>query len=77
MRAKDLIPNFELLGLRTRENAGASRMKPPSGGGGVMIHFCQVAPTTRSLMLPPPPPPAQREYIQRFKPKRVDSLLLS
>ena len=37
VRAKDLILTLPLLGLRTRENASASRLKAPSGGGGGVI----------------------------------------
>ena len=34
VRVKDVIPTLPLLGLRTRESAGSSRLKAPSGVGG-------------------------------------------
>ena len=57
MRAKDLIPTLPLLGLRTREGAGSSRLKAQSGG---VKYPVQVAPTTGSLILGFPPDPRWR-----------------
>ena len=53
VREKDLIPTLPLLGLRTRGNAGASRLKvkAPGGGGG---GSGQVVPTTGYLIVVPP-----------------------
>ena len=42
---KGLDPNFSIIGLRTRESTGASRLKAPSGE---VKKSGQVAPTTRS-----------------------------
>ena len=53
VRAKDLIPTLPLLGLWTRESAGASRLKAPSGG---VKYPGQVAPTTGPFILVPPDP---------------------
>ena len=47
VREKYVIPTLPLLGLRTRESAGASRLKAPSGG---VKYPGQVAPTTESLL---------------------------
>ena len=51
--AKDLIPTWPLLGLRTQESAGASHMKAPSGG---VKYPGQMVPTTGSLILVHPDP---------------------
>ena len=50
---KGLDPNLPLLGLRTRESAGTSNLKAPSGG---VKYPGQVEPTTRYLILSPPIP---------------------
>ena len=53
VQAKDLMPALPLLGLRTRECAGAARLKARSGG---VKYPGQVAPTTGPLILVPPRP---------------------
>ena len=54
VRAKDMIPNFAIIGnCGLGESAGASRLKAPIVGGGVK-NPGQVAHTTRSLILVPP-----------------------
>ena len=69
--AKDLIPILPLLGLRTRESAGASRLKAPSGG---VKYPGLVAPTTGSLILVPPR--HKEEAFKVFEYKLVERILL-
>ena len=55
-----LIPTLPLLGVRTRESAGASHLKAPSGK---VKHPGQVAPTSACLILVPPRPKEEVERI--------------
>ena len=71
VRAKDLIPTLPLFGLRTRESAGASRLKAHSG---CVKYPGQVAPKTGSLILVPPR--HKEEVFKVVEPKLVESILL-
>ena len=63
------------LGLRTQNNAGASRMRVPSGGGGGGVwNVLAGAAHSRVLNCGSPPRPKE-EVLKVFEPKQVDIIL--